>query len=85
MSARFAITKFRTGYDLNEVDDFLDTVVRQLREEPHVDAIVNTISAATFRQTKWRDGYTIEQVDGFLAELAGTLRARQDPDPGYSI
>lgn len=31
MNQKFTITKFRDGYDLDQVDDFLDTIVEELR------------------------------------------------------
>jgi DivIVA domain-containing protein len=31
VNKRFTITKFRDGYDLDQVDDFLDTIVEELR------------------------------------------------------
>jgi DivIVA domain-containing protein len=31
LNAKFAATKFREGYDQDEVDDFLDRVVRTLQ------------------------------------------------------
>lgn len=31
VNQRFTITKFRDGYDLDQVDDFLDTIVEELR------------------------------------------------------
>ncbi|QIK62143.1 DivIVA domain-containing protein [Leucobacter viscericola] len=80
INSRFATTKFKAGYDLNDVDDFLDTVARQLRDEPRAEVIAKTIKNAAFRQTKWRDGYNSEQVDRFLDELVKTLRTWQDPD-----
>lgn len=32
VNQKFTITKFRDGYDLDQVDDFLDTIVESLRE-----------------------------------------------------
>lgn len=32
VNQKFTITKFRDGYDLDQVDDFLDTIVEELRE-----------------------------------------------------
>ena len=32
VNKRFTITKFRDGYDLDQVDDFLDTIVEELRQ-----------------------------------------------------
>ncbi|MBP6683794.1 MAG: DivIVA domain-containing protein, partial [Leucobacter sp.] len=32
VNQKFTITKFRDGYDLDQVDDFLDTVVEEIRQ-----------------------------------------------------
>lgn len=32
VNQKFTITKFRDGYDLDQVDDFLDTIVEELRQ-----------------------------------------------------
>lgn len=32
LNQKFTITKFRDGYDLDQVDDFLDTIVEELRQ-----------------------------------------------------
>ena len=32
MNQKFTITKFRDGYDLDQVDDFLDMIVEELRQ-----------------------------------------------------
>lgn len=31
VNQKFTITKFRDGYDLDQVDDFLDTIVEEFR------------------------------------------------------
>jgi DivIVA domain-containing protein len=33
VNQKFTITKFRDGYDLDQVDDFLDTIVEELRQQ----------------------------------------------------
>lgn len=33
VNQKFTITKFRDGYDLDQVDDFLDTIVEDLRQQ----------------------------------------------------
>lgn len=85
VASRFTITKFKSGYDLDGVDDFLDTVTAQLREETPAEVILNTIASASFRVVKWRDGYETEQVDRFLAGLVLSLQRPQDPEPEFSI
>lgn len=38
LNQKFTITKFRDGYDLDQVDEFLDTIVEELREREQVAA-----------------------------------------------
>lgn len=73
MQARFSITKFSPGYDLDQVDDFLDRVVRGLVQATIAD-VLEIISHASFKKTRWRDGYNIEQVDAFIGGLTEWLR-----------
>lgn len=45
LNQKFTITKFRDGYDLDQVDDFLDRVVEDFRTfEGQKDALVNEIN-----------------------------------------
>lgn len=38
LNQKFTITKFRDGYDLDQVDEFLDTIVEELREREQTAA-----------------------------------------------
>lgn len=40
VNKRFTITKFRDGYDLDQVDDFLDTIVEELRLHEQEKAVL---------------------------------------------
>lgn len=40
VNKRFTITKFRDGYDLDQVDDFLDTIVEELRQNEAAKALL---------------------------------------------
>lgn len=40
VNKRFTITKFRDGYDLDQVDDFLDTIVEELRQSEAEKAVL---------------------------------------------
>ena len=41
VNQKFTITKFRDGYDLDQVDDFLDTIVEELRQHEQEKAALN--------------------------------------------
>jgi len=74
LQAKFQPTRFREGYDQDEVDDFLDTVTDILRSHEageRIDALaaVELCRNALFQPTKFREGYDQHQVDDFLAEL----------------
>jgi DivIVA domain-containing protein len=77
--ARFRATKFREGYDQDEVDDYLDRVVQTLRGEAS-DAVAlraEDVARARFTLTKLREGYDQQAVDSFLADVAAELRRRE--------
>lgn len=38
LNQKFTITKFRDGYDLDQVDEFLDTIVEELRAHEQLEA-----------------------------------------------
>lgn len=74
LNARFQPTRFREGYDQDEVDDFLDTVTALLRaheagERIDASAAVELCRTARFQPTKFREGYDQHQVDDFLTRL----------------
>ncbi len=66
-AVRFRTSKFRPGYDQDEVDDFLDLIDTALRSTP----ITRQLSARQVRRKKFtktwmRAGYDAEEVDTFL-------------------
>lgn len=69
LQARFAATKFRPGYDQDEVDDLLDRVADALRTESDVV----DLDVVRLTQTQWREGYDIAAVDAFLDEVRVSL------------
>jgi len=63
VNQKFTITKFRDGYDLDQVDDFLDTIVEELRQhEAEKEELRSQLEAATAR----------------IAELEAALEAREE-------
>ena len=75
---RFAVTKFREGYQQAEVDAFLERVAAALapgsgrRERLGADDVVRV----RFNPTTFRAGYDQDEVDDLLDEVVATLRDR---------
>ena len=74
LQAKFQPTRFREGYDQDEVDDFLDTITAILRsheagERIDASAAVDLCRNASFQPTKFREGYDQRQVDDFVTQL----------------
>ena len=67
-AAKFQVTKFREGYDMIEVDDFLDEIIAALRSGPgsRLSKLPDQILTKKFQVTKWREGYDMVEVDDFL-------------------
>lgn len=67
LNQKFTITKFRDGYDLDQVDEFLDTIVEELREREQTAAdLQEQLNAAQ------------AEVDALKRQLA---EAQQDGTP----
>jgi len=81
-AVRFKATKFRDGYDQDEVDDFLDRVVAGLRArlagEPGALTPAD-LDGARFKATKFREGYDMADVDEFLDRVRADLGASSAP------
>jgi len=67
VNQKFTITKFRDGYDLDQVDDFLDGMVEQLRES---------------EQEKERLTSELAQAKERIAELEEELRTARERADG---
>lgn len=65
VNQKFTITKFRDGYDLDQVDDFLDTIVEELRQHEQEKAELRS---------------QIEELTAKLAAAESGTRATQDSD-----
>lgn len=78
-NVRFSSTKFREGYNQDDVDDFLDRVEAHLRgttssaEPLTAEDVVNQ----RFRGTKFQSGYDQDEVDDFLDRIVTELRRQQ--------
>ncbi|KGM12499.1 DivIVA domain-containing protein [Cellulomonas bogoriensis] len=68
-AVRFQATKFREGYEQQEVDDFLDRLqaaFTTLEAGGVPDLTADEILNTTFAATKYREGYDQDEVDDFL-------------------
>ncbi|WP_090149351.1 MULTISPECIES: DivIVA domain-containing protein [unclassified Leucobacter] len=65
VNQKFTITKFRDGYDLDQVDDFLDTIVEELRQHEQEKAELRS---------------QIEELTAKLAAAESGTRATEDSD-----
>jgi len=71
-NARFSGAGMRTGYDVRDVDAFLDRVVAGLRgTAPPVTA--RDVRESAFRVVRLGPGYDEQEVDRFLVQLAAAL------------
>ncbi|MEU8340213.1 DivIVA domain-containing protein [Actinomadura meyerae] len=71
-NARFSGARLRSGYDVRDVDAFLDRVVAGLRgAAPPVTA--RDVRECAFRVVRLGPGYDEQEVDRFLVQLASAL------------
>jgi DivIVA domain-containing protein len=74
-NAKFTGSGLHTGYDVRDVDAFLDRVVTGLRgTAPPVTA--RDVRECVFRTIRIGSGYDEREVDEFLAQLAAALERR---------
>lgn len=73
-ASKFSTTRLRPGYDVEEVDAFLDAIRDTfLAREPSLTP--DEIRNKHFSTTRLRPGYNEEQVNAFLDEAGSTLAA----------
>lgn len=80
--ARFRATKFREGYDLDEVDDYLDRIVATLRARQAGEAgdvTLADLDTVAFTATRFREGYEMADVDDFLDRVRVELGGKPAP------
>lgn len=65
----FSTTRFREGYAVGDVDDFLDAVFTAISTGQPVPPI----ATAVFRPVRLETGYDMAEVDDFLDELEAGL------------
>lgn len=81
LNTKFSATKFREGYDVEQVDDYLDRVMATLTAYEAGDrpgrGLLTAAEAqgARFSATKWREGYDVTEVDDLIDSIISTLRS----------
>ena len=74
-NARFPGGRMRMGYDVRDVDGFLERVIAGLRgTAPPVTPA--DVRASVFRMIRLGPGYDVHEVDAFLAQLTDALERR---------
>ncbi|PJI86777.1 DivIVA domain-containing protein [Luteimicrobium subarcticum] len=79
LSTTFRTTRFRGGYDIEAVDDYLDQVTRTLAvhegRTPYTTDLLSAedVRGRTFEVGKLRESYVAEDVDALLARIAEAL------------
>lgn len=77
----FPTTKFREGYEVEEVDSFLDALAEAYRQvEQGADRFpvtADVIVEKQFTATRFSDGYDQVAVDDYLDAIAADIQARQ--------
>ncbi|WP_155993064.1 DivIVA domain-containing protein [Nocardioides sp. URHA0020] len=81
-AVRFTPVRLREGYDMGEVDRFLDHLTAVLRSEGSLDELVGT---ARFTPVRLREGYDMDEVDDFLARVVVAARAQAAGGPANSV
>ena len=81
----FAPTVFRTGYDQQEVDTFLDHVAVSLAL-PLAERTFRAadVAGTSFTMTRFRAGYDIEEVDTALAAIGIELTLPSPSERGHA-
>jgi len=78
----FVLRRIRTGYDPDEVDDYLDSVAAAMAGlAPRVTAW--DIRQHEFQQTRKLNSFDHEEVDNFLELIAQTLEDLEAGFPQY--
>lgn len=81
LDTTFTATKFRAGYDVEQVDIYLDDVSATLKAyeaggRPG-SGLLTSVEArdARFAATKWREGYDVTEVDDLIDSIVSTLQS----------
>lgn len=66
--ARFTRVRLREGYDIGEVDAFLDRVASGALGSDEIQTV-------RFTPVRFKDGYALDQVDEYLDRISDQLRS----------
>jgi len=86
VNKRFEVTKFRDGYDLDQVDDFLDQIVEELRQRDEEKAGLESQLAAAQRRIQELEaeaGSAAPAAGPSVAEQTIVVDAQPAPQPSY--
>lgn len=78
-AASFAPTRFQAGYNQDDVDEYLETLIAQVSAEHPEPSRTrpgtgpSRLERPAFRATNWAEGYSIVDVDAFLTEVESRL------------
>lgn len=72
-AVRFTPVRLREGYNMKEVDDYLDRVTASLRGSQTLTS--RDVSDVKFTPVRLREGYDMGEVDTFLDVVIATLDA----------
>ena len=86
VNQKFTITKFRDGYDLDQVDDFLDTIVEELRQheqekeelQSQITELTNQLEAA---EAKLAEAESARDSDASSENASGRTIVVDAPAP----
>ena len=78
-SPTFSTVRMREGYDIGEVDEFLDQARAALAADPPLMTPLG-VETRRFHPVRLRTGHDMGEVDAYLDRLAEALRSRQDPE-----
>lgn len=78
LNATFTATKFREGYDVEQVDDYLDRVAAALEAYEKGTPATGLFTSqqardVRFSATKWREGYEVTEVDDLIDSIVSAL------------
>lgn len=64
------------GYDFDEVDDYIDSVISFLNKNPKdvTKDEFQQLTSPRFRQVSFSQGYDFDQTDKLLLEIKNTIR-----------
>ena len=81
-TARFGTTQFRQGYDMADVDRFIDEVVAAVDGQARPAGLSARVRAVRFSTTSLQRGYDMADVDTLLESVAATLEGEPTPQAG---